>query len=391
MILHIDMDAFFASVEQLDHPELKGKALVVGGDSGRGVVAAASYEARRYGIHSAMPMFMAKLRCPRLVIVPPRKGRYSEVSRSVMAILHRYSPIVEQVSIDEAYLDAAGCGRLYGHPQAMASAIKTDILNQVALTCSIGIAPLKFLAKIASDMQKPDGLTVITRETLSGVIASLPVEKVPGVGKHAHEQLRRMGIATLGEVRKIRPSVLVERLGKFGHRLSDLAHGRDESTVTPHSPTKSISTERTMSADTRDREQLKQHLLAQSQEVGRQLRRQGFLARTITLKLKDTDFRQMTRSITLDRPSQSSETLYRTAEALLASQPLDKPIRLIGVGASALIADTTPQQACLFPILGKKENGWGKVDRAVDRIAERFGRSAVHRGSLTPPDDLSMD
>lgn len=391
MILHIDMDAFFASVEQLDHPELKGKALVVGGDSGRGVVAAASYEARRYGIHSAMPMFMAKVRCPRLVIVPPRKGRYNEVSRSVMAILHRYSPIVEQVSIDEAFLDVAGCGRLYGHPQAMACAIKTDILNHVALTCSIGIAPLKFLAKIASDMQKPDGLTVITRETLSGFIASLPVEKVPGVGRHAHEQLRRMGIATLGEVRQIRPSVLVDRLGKLGHRLSDLAHGRDESTVTPHSPTKSISTERTLSADTRDREQLKRHLLAQSQEVGRQLRRQGFLARTITLKLKDTDFRQMTRSVTLDHPSQSSETLYRTAEELLARQALDKAVRLIGVGASALIADTTPQQACLFPGLGKKENGWEKVDRAVDRIAERFGRSAVHRGSLTPPDEPFMD
>ena len=391
MILHIDMDAFFASVEQLDHPELKGKALVVGGDSGRGVVAAASYEARRYGIHSAMPMFMAKQRCPHLVIVSSRRGRYSEVSRSVMAILHRYSPIVEQVSIDEAYLDAAGCGRLYGPPEAMAHAIKTDIRKKVALTCSIGVAPLKFLAKIASDLQKPDGLTVIVRETVPGVIAALPVEKVPGVGKHAHEQLRQMGITTLGDVRKIKPSVLVDRLGKFGHRLVDLAHGRDESTVTPHSPTKSISTERTLSADTRDRELLKQHLLAQSQEVGRQLRRQGFLARTITLKLKDKDFKQITRSVTLDRPSQSSETLYRTAESLLARQVLNKAIRLIGVGASALIADTTPQQACLFPGVDRKESEWEKVDRTVDRIAERFGQSAVHRGSLTPPDDLSID
>lgn len=391
MILHIDMDAFFASVEQLDHPHLKGKALVVGGDSGRGVVAAASYEARRYGIHSAMPMFMAKQRCPHLIIVSSRRGRYGEVSRSVMAILHRFSPIVEQVSIDEAYLDAAGCGRLYGPPQAMARAIKSDIQKTVALTCSIGVAPLKFLAKIASDMHKPDGLTVITRETVSGVIAALPVEKVPGVGKNAHQQLRQMGIATLGDVKQIRPSVLVDRLGKFGHRLVDLAHGRDESAVTPHSPTKSISTERTLSVDTRDRELLKQHLLAQSQEVGRQLRRQGFLARTITLKLKDTDFKQITRSVTLDRPSQSSETIFRTAEALLARQALDKAVRLIGVGASALIADTTPQQACLFPSIDRKDSGWEKVDRAVDRIAERYGHSAVQRGSLTPPDDLSVD
>jgi DNA polymerase-4 len=391
MILHVDMDAFFASVEQLDHPALKGKALVVGGDSGRGVVAAASYEARRYGIHSAMPMFMAKQRCPRLVIVPPRRGRYSEVSRSVMAILDRYSPIVEQVSIDEAYLDAAGCGRLFGTPHDMALAIKGDIREKTALSCSIGAAPLKFLAKIASDMQKPDGLTVIGREAVSNVIAALPVEKVPGVGRHAHQQLRQMGIATLGDVKKVSRSVLVGRLGKFGHRLAELARGEDEATVTPHSPTKSISTERTLSADTRDREQLERHLLAQSHEVGRQLRRQRLLARTITLKLKDTDFSQSSRSVTLGRPSQSSETIYRAAQGLLASQALTKAVRLIGVGASALIADATPQQACLFPSIEKKEHGWEKIDRAVDRIAERFGQSAIHRGSLTPPDDLSID
>ena len=391
MILHIDMDAFFASVEQLDHPELKGKALVVGGHSDRGVVAAASYEARRYGIHSAMPMFMARQRCPHLVIVPSRKGRYSEVSRSVMAILHCYSPVVEQVSIDEAYLDGAGCARLFGPPEAMAWAIKTDIQKKVALTCSIGVAPLKFLAKIASDMLKPDGLTIVTRETVAGFIAVLPVEKVPGVGKNVHQRLMQMGITKLGDVIKIRPSVLVDRLGKFGHRLVDLAHGRDDSAVIPYSPAKSISTEKTLSGDTRNRERLKQHLLAQSQEVGRQLRRRGLLARTITLKLKDTDFKQITRSVTLDRPSQSSETFYRTAADLLARQALNKAVRLIGVGASALIADTTPQQACLFSSVDQNVSGWEKVDRAVDRIAERFGHSAVHRGSLTPPDDMSMD
>jgi DNA polymerase IV len=391
MIMHIDMDAFFASVEQLDHLELKGKPLVVGSDSGRGVVAAASYEARRYGIHSAMPMFMAKQRCPRLIIISSRKGRYSEVSRSVMAILHRYSPVVEQVSIDEAYLDAAGCGRLYGPPEVMACTIKSEIRKRVGLTCSIGVAPLKFLAKIASDMQKPDGLTIVDRKSVPGFIAALPVEKVPGVGAHARGQLKRMGIASLGDVRTINPSVLVDRLGKFGHRLMDLAHGRDASRISPHAPAKSISTERTLPADTRDRESLNQHLLAQSQEVGRQLRRQGFLSRTITLKLKDTDFKQTTRSVTLGHPTQSSEAVYRTAAALLAGQALDKSVRLIGVGASALIADTTPQQACLFPGVDQADSGWEKVDRAVDRIAERFGRSAVHRGSLTPPEDMSLD
>ena len=387
MILHIDMDAFFASVEQLDHPELKAKALVVGGDSGRGVVAAASYEARRYGIHSAMPMFMAKQCCPHLIIIPARKGRYCEISRSIMAILQRYSPIVEQVSIDEAYLDAAGCERLYGPAIDMARAIKSEITQRTKLTCSIGVAPLKFLAKIASDMQKPDGLTVIAPPDVAGVIASLPLEKVPGVGKNAHRHLKEMGLVTLGDIRQIKPALLMTRLGKFGQRLVDLAHGRDESTVSPHAPTKSISTERTLPADTRDRKRLKEHLLAQSQEVGRQLRKQGFLTRTITLKLKDRDFKLITRSTTLDRPSQSSETLYRTVIALLERQALDKAVRLIGVGASALIADSTPQQACLFSGLGHPADGWEKVDRAIDRIAERFGRAAVYRGSLVPPDD----
>jgi DNA polymerase IV len=391
MILHIDMDAFFAAVEQRDHPALKGKAVVVGGDSGRGVVAAASYEARRYGIHSAMPMFMARQRCPQLIIVSARRGRYSEISRAVMAILDRYSPLVEQVSIDEAYLDAAGCQRLHGPPEAMARAIKSAIRQETGLTCSIGVAPLKFLAKIASDMQKPDGLTVIARERLDEVIATLPVEKVPGVGSHARQQLRQLGITTLGDVNTFRSAGLLNRLGKFGHRLIDLAHGQDDSAVIPHAPAKSISSERTLAADTRDRQLLRQHLLAQSQEVGRQLRRKGLLARTITLKIKKADFKQVTRSVTLEHASQSSELLYRTAAALLERQALDNAVRLIGVGASALIADTTPQQACLFSVDDPKTCGWEKVDRAVDRIAERFGRSAVHRGSLTPDDDLGVD
>lgn len=391
MILHVDMDAFFASVEQLDHPELRGHPVVVGSDEGRGVVAAASYEARRFGIHSAMPMFMAKRRCPNLVVAPPRRDRYRTVSRSVMAILVRYTPVVEQVSIDEAYLDVDGCARMFGLPETVAHAIKTDIRKETALTCSIGVAPLKFLAKIASDLQKPDGLTVIDRDAVSEFIASIPVEKVPGVGKHAQEQLRRMGITTLGAVATVNPSVLVDRLGKFGHRLAELARGRDPTPVTPHGRTRSISTERTLSADTRDRQRLKKHLLAQSQEVGRQLRRHGFLARTVTLKLKDSDFKQITRSVTLDRPTQSSETLYRSAASLLEAQTIVKHIRLIGLGASTLVADTVPQQAELFSGSDRKERGWESVDRVVDRIAERFGRSAVHRGSLTPREDLSVD
>ncbi|WP_419661597.1 DinB: DNA-directed DNA polymerase IV [Desulfosarcina variabilis str. Montpellier] len=386
MILHIDMDAFFASVEQRDNPDLKGNPLVVGGASGRGVVAAASYEARRYGIHSAMPMFMAKQRCSHLTIVPPRKDHYAAVSRSIMAILSNYSPVVEQVSIDEAYLDAAGCERLFGPARTMASTIKSEITRQTRLTCSIGVAPLKFLAKIASDMQKPDGLTVIHPAEVADTIKTLPLEKVPGVGKTAYGQLKAMGLRSLGDIQVINPELLKARLGKFGGRLVDLAHGKDDTRVTPHTPTKSISTERTLPADTLNREDLQKHLLAQSQEVGRQLRRDGFLARTITLKMKDHDFKLMTRSITLARPTQSSEMIYQTATALLGHHRLDKALRLIGVGASSLIADTPPQQGCLFTSPDRKADGWEKVDHAIDRIAERFGRTAVHRGSLTPTD-----
>ena len=391
MILHMDMDAFFASVEVLDNPELKGKPLVVGSNSGRGVVAAASYEARRYGIHSAMPMFKAKQRCPYLTIVSAHRNRYSEVSRTVMTILKRYSPVVEQVSIDEAYLDVSGCTRLHGPPDVMACAIKSQIHKTTSLTCSIGVAPLKFLAKIASDMHKPDGLTNIAPHEVAGFIDQLPVYKVPGVGKHAQRHLKQLGIATLGDVNRMRPSILKNRLGKFGHRLVDLAHGRDESAVCAHSPTKSISTERTLSTDTRDRAALTQHLLAQSQEVGHQLRRQGLLTRTITLKLKDREFRRTSRSATLDRPSQSSDIIFQTARTLLERETIDKPLRLIGVGASALIADTTPQQISLFPENKQRRDGWEKVDEAVDRITQRFGRSAVRRGTLAPPDDLSLD
>ena len=391
MILHIDMDAFFASVEQRDDPALRGQPLVVGGRSGRGVVAAASYEARRFGIHSAMPMFMAKQRCPRLLIVPPRKGRYSEVSRSVMAILNQYSPVVEPVSIDEAYLDAGGCERLFGPPVTMARTIKNAIRKKTLLTCSIGIAPLKFLAKIASDMHKPDGLTEITPAMVPDFIAALPVEKVPGVGRRARQQLSLLGITTLGDVHRLAPARLIERLGKFGQRIVDLAHGRDDTAVIPHCPTKSISTERTLSEDTRDRNALRQHLLGQSQEVGRQLRRQGYLARTITLKVKDNTFRQITRSVTLGGHTQSSTILYRTASQLLAHLSLDKPVRLIGVGASSLITENTPRQASLFPETDPVAMGWERVDRAMDRIANRFGKAAVHRGSLTPAEDLDID
>jgi DNA polymerase-4 len=380
MILHIDMDAFFASVEQRDNPELKGKCVLVGRDSDRGVVAAASYEARKFGVHSAMPVFQARKLCPQAVFISPRKGRYAEVSREIMSLLSEFSPLVEAVSIDEAYMDISGCERLYGPPVETAQRIKKRIFEATGLTCSVGIAPIKFLAKIASDMNKPDGLFSVMPEEMPAFIAGLPVGKVPGVGPRTRKVLETLSIGTLGDVRKYSESLLEDRLGKFGRRLAALAAGIDPSKVTSHSPTKSISSEQTLSRNIGDKTLLARVLKRQAGEVGRQLRKENLRARTVTLKLKESDFRQATRSITLPSPTQSSETIYRSAAALLDAWRLQKQIRLIGVGASGLIPASTPVQQQLFDGPEHKNATWEKVDRAMDAITARYGNGSIRKG-----------
>ncbi|MGB5987909.1 MAG: DNA polymerase IV [Desulfobacterales bacterium] len=383
MILHIDMDAFYASIEQLDDPRLRGKCVVVGGASNRGVVAAASYEARRFGIYSAMPMFQAREKCSQLVVVPPRRPRYQAVSRQVMAILHAYSPRVEQVSIDEAYLDAEGLERLQGTPENLARTIKAQIRGQTRLTCSIGAAPIKFLSKIASDMDKPDGLTVIPPETMLAVLDRLPVGKIPGVGRRMAAKLKAMGVESLGQVKGYSEIVLQRRLGKSGLRLHQLAQGIDSSRVTPHSPVKSISSEETLGANTRDRKLLARQLLGQAEDVGRQLRHKHLKARTITLKVKYADFSQITRSQTLPRPTQASEFIYREALKLLGGQRLAQAVRLIGVGASNLIAETVLVQQELFPAATAGAcDSWEQVAKAVDAVGARFGSQSLQKASL---------
>jgi DNA polymerase IV len=387
-ILHIDMDAFFAAVEQLDNPDLKGRCVIVGGESGRGVVAAASYEARRFGIHSAMPVFMARQKCPHLVIVPPRRGRYSELSQRMLAILRTYSPLVEPVSIDEAFVDVGGCCRLHGVPREIAAAIKAEIKTRLQLTCSVGVAPNKFLAKIASDMNKPDGLTVIMPDRVAAFIAQLAIEKVPGVGPRAADALLALGIRNLGQVAQYPRDLLVRKLGKFGQRLLELAHGQDRSPVTPFTPAKSLSSETTLMQDTRDPEVLAGHILAQAQSVARQLRRHQVLARTITLKIKTADFKQYTRSRTLEMPVQSSEAIFETSRSLLDAFVLKMPVRLVGVGAGGLCPADKPQQAPLFPEPeDDRHHKWNRVDEAVDRISARFGGKAVGRASLNTTED----
>jgi DNA polymerase-4 len=382
MILHIDMDAFYAAVEQLDDPRLKNKCVIVGGTSSRGVVSAASYEARQFGIHSAMPIYRAKQKCPHASFVPPRMGRYKEVSKKIMAVLRDFSPLVEPVSIDEAYLDITGCRRLFGGPREIAREIKRKIRETVGLTCSVGVASNKFLAKIASDMEKPDGLTVILPEQVAAFIDSLPIKKVPGVGKKMLRQLELLGIQTLGDVQQLPEKSLMKHLGKFGKRLRSLSAGSDDSPVTPHAPHKSISSERTLAADTRDGRLLKRYLLNQSGDVARQLRQAGLRAKTITIKIKDEDFKTATRRITIAVPTQSSETIYKHAARLLDEYKTTKKIRLIGVGTSGFSSVTASVQLGLFDASAETTDDWEKIDMTLDSITKKFGRDVVGRATL---------
>ncbi|MEE8399117.1 MAG: DNA polymerase IV [Desulfobacterales bacterium] len=382
MILHVDMDAFYASVEQLDAPELRGKCIIVGGRTHRGVVTAASYEARAFGIHAAMPMYRAKEKCPDAIIVPGRMSRYKEISEQIMALLNTFSPLVEPVSIDEAYMDISGCETLHGTPEAIGLAVKKRIRDRLELSCSVGIAPTKFLAKIASDMDKPDGLTLIEPDGVSAFIQALPIGKVPGVGKVMAGQLRAMGIHTLGDARQTPEKTLIDKLGKFGHRLIELSQNIDTSTVTPHRAAKSFSAEITLGENTTDRKLLNQHALKQSERVGRQLRSAGFRAKTVSIKIKHGDFKQATRSTTLTGPTDSSEEIYRAARRLMENYVITKPIRLIGVGTSGLVSGDTPVQMDLFPGEKEGDKAWGKVDKTVDSIVHRFGRGAISKASL---------
>lgn len=391
MILHLDMDAFFAAVEVLDRPELEGRCILVGGDSDRGVVTTASYAARVYGVHSAMPMFMAKRLCPNAVILRPRMARYKEVSSQIMSILKEVSPVVEQVSIDEAYIDLAGLDRLSGSTEAIARGLKERIRKAIGLTCSIGGAPVKFLSKIASDRHKPDGLTLIPPEAVDSTIKALPVEKIPGVGKMALERLHRLGIRTMGDVRSYPEKSLTACLGKFGYRLKELSHGIDRTTVSPDQPPKSVSSEETLSRDSTDRTLLRRLMLNQSEEVGHQLRKLRYFARTITVKIKHSDFRQITRSHTLINSTQSTDIIYKTATEMLDEYALPLAVRLIGVGASNLIPEGTPRQLDLFPSGSPSHRGRISIDQTVDHIREKFGSRSIVKATAVIPAEWTPD
>ena len=383
MILHIDMDAFYASVEQLDHPELRDECVIVGGTTNRGVVSAANYAARKYGVHSAMPIFQAKQLCPQGIFVRPRFERYKEVSRTVMSLLKDFTSLVEPVSIDEAYMDISDCDKLHGSPAEIGANIKKIIKETVDLTCSVGIAPIRFLAKIASDMNKPDGLTVILPEEVPAFINELPIQKVPGVGKKTGVQFALLGIKRLGDVNKFPEKLIRDRSGKYGKRLLELASGIDDTPVSPSSPHKSVSSEQTLAQDTRNRQLLEKYLLKHSEDVAKQLRKLDMRTKTITLKLKHADFKQVTRSTTLTVPIQSSDKIFLEVSRLLAEYPLKKQVRLIGVGVSGLISAELPIQLSLFDETQKRDGHWEKLDQTLDTITHKFGKNAIKRASLS--------
>lgn len=385
MILHLDMDAFFASVEQHDDPTLTGLPVIIGCHP-RGVVSAASYEARKFGVRSAMPVVEARRRCPEGVFLPGNRRRYAEVSRVVMATLRTFSPLVEPASIDEAYVDVTGTGTLFGPPEALGRRIKAAIRQATGLTSSVGIAPVKFLAKIASDFDKPDGLTIVTPEGTAAFLAELPVGKIPGVGKRAQATLASLGIRVAGDILAYPPEFMQRHLGKWGLELYERAHGRGSAEVCPVREAKSVSAENTFAADTADREVLLAWLLTAAERVGREARRDGVRGRTVTLKLKFSDFKQITRSRTLAEATDSDAVLFGTARALLSAEPLPKPVRLIGLGLGHF--GEPPRQLSLFdsPETAHRRRA-GRIDRALDLIRDKFGREAIVRGRLFGFDD----
>jgi len=379
-IAHIDMDAFYASVEFLDFPELEGLPVVVGGESNRGVVAAASYKAREYGIRSAMPIFRARQLCRDLVIRRGRMARYVELSREVMKVLHGFSPLVEQISIDEAYIDLTGTDKLFGSPPGTVGAIKERIRETVSLTCSVGLSSSKLVAKVASDMNKPDGITIVPPALAVEFLRSLPVGKIPGIGGKSEEQLRRLGIRKIGDLAKYDPAYLEERFGKFGRRLQAMAEGRVHSELVPWSQPKSVSNEITMPEDTDDMRTLEKYLLELSDNVGRRLRRHCLKGRTVTLKVKTHRHRLLTRSATLDSPVSRGKTIYEEARRLLHEYGVPVHLRLIGVGVSGLEPEDGGGQFVMFDGTAAEDEKWDRVERAVDSILDRFGGDSVRKG-----------
>ncbi|MER6507950.1 DNA polymerase IV [Nonomuraea sp. NPDC001636] len=380
-ILHVDMDAFFASVELLERPELRGRPVIVGSPAGRGVVLSATYEARAFGVHSAMPMSRARRLCPQATIIPPSHGKYSEVSRGVMEIFHSITPLVEPIASDEAFLDVGGARRRLGPPAAIAAMIREQVLDRYGITCSVGVASSKFVAKLASKQCKPDGLLVVPEGQVVDFLHPLPVSALWGVGERTEQSLVRLGIRTVGDLARVPLGTLQRELGQaVGGHLATLAWGRDERPVTAHVPDKSIGNEETFAADVDDPEVIRRELLRLAERVAARMRKGGHVGRTVSVKLRRADFTTITRSRTLREPTDVAQVIYATACELFAAAGLQRVrLRLVGVRMENLrpAGEATHQLG-----LGERETGWREAEQAMDKAIRRFGPDAVLPASL---------
>ncbi len=385
-ILHVDMDAFYASVEIRDRPELQSKPVIVGGLSGRSVVLSATYEARAYGVRSAMPMARARRLCPQAVVVPPRHRLYGAVSKEVMSIFQAVTPLVQPLSLDEAFLDVSGAIRLLGPPVGIGQLIRRQVAEQQQITCSVGVAANKFLAKLASVHCKPDGLLVIPADGAIAFLHPLPIAALWGVGEKTGQTLARLGLRTVGDIASTPMAALERDIGKAAAaHLNALAWGRDERGVESGVKEKSVGSEETFDVDVADPDVVRRELLRLSRRTARALRTSGYATRTVVVKLRKADFTTITRSKTLPEPTDETQRIYATACALYAASGLSDRtrLRLVGVRASGLVpaAAASTQLA-----LGERGASWRDAESALDRITGRFGPDAVRPATLVHPD-----
>jgi DNA polymerase-4 len=381
-IIHLDMDAFYPAVEALDNPELRGKAVIVGGSRNRGVVSSASYEARRFGVHSAQPMATAVRLCPSAVVLPVRMSRYKEVSRQVFEVFHRFTPLVEPLSIDEAFLDVSGSKSLFGGSVGIAKQIKGMVLEETGLTISAGVAPSKFVAKIASDLDKPDGLTIVQPGQVRAFLDPLPISKMWGAGEKTQQGLHGLGIRTFRDLRRTPLGVLERAFGKWGAKMHQLAAGIDDRDVIPFHEAKSIGHEETLSENIVTIDAAKKELLRLSDKVARRMRGQGIAGRTVTLKVKYADFVQITRAIALPQASDDGSEIYKAVCPLLAKTAVGRrPVRLLGISVSQLAHPSSQDQLSLFQ-QDRAARRRKDLNRALDSLHERFGNRSVRPGTL---------
>lgn len=386
IIIHVDMDAFFASVEQLLNPEWKGKPVIVGADpdggKGRGVVSAASYEARKFGVHSAMPISQAYRLCPHGIFVHPHGHVYSEYSRRFFKVLHTFSPLVEGLSIDEAFLDMSGSLHLFGTVEELGKRLKEEIFMNTGLKASVGIAPSKSVAKIASEVNKPDGLTLVPPGVVQDFLDKLPVNRLWGIGKKTHEQLQKLGIHTVYELRRYPPDILEKKFGKMGIHIHKMALGEDSRPVSPEEEVKSVSNETTFDKDTNDGNFVRQTIFALSEKVGGRLRRSHLRGHTIHLKIRFSDFKTYTRCHTLRDSTNLTEDIFQIAEMLLAEfLPLEHYVRLVGVGVSG-IKDEVGAQLSLWDMNNQKKM---KLEQILDKLQDKFGSDVIRHAESLPP------